>query len=269
MARRRLTLVCALGVLLLTPQAAVGGGWWSNIDVERSTVAAGQRVKVNEEVLFQSTAAAEEAASRFYVYLLRDFDYSVVERAMQNPSPRNWWSLAGAEAIQVGQVTVSVSDSNLARASAAFIMPELPPATYHLMLCDAGCEEPLADVIPASGFTVVADPATAQLGQRVDALEQRSRKQADQLTSALADADRARGAARAARSEAEQLRAAALSAADEGRSSPWVPYVGWFVAGTLIGAVALLVLRRRSQPAPAARVAGWQTTDEELRELLT
>lgn len=42
------------------------------------------------------------------------------------------------------------------------------------MLCDVGCAEPLADVIPAEGFTVVADPATAQLARRVNALKQRA-----------------------------------------------------------------------------------------------
>jgi hypothetical protein len=157
----RLALVCALGVLLFLPHAATAGGWWSYVDVNRSHVAPGQRVEIDETVAFGSVAAAEEAeeAGRFYVYLLRGFDYSVVERAMRQAWPRNWWSLGDAEAIQVGQVTITVSDANLGRATAAFTMPEVPPATYHLMLCDTACTEPLADVIPATDFTVVADPA--------------------------------------------------------------------------------------------------------------
>jgi hypothetical protein len=209
----RLALVCALGVLLFVPHAATAGGWWSYIDVNRSHVAPGQRVEIDETVAFSSAAAAEEAeeAGRFYVYLLRGFDYSVVERAMREPSPRNWWSLGDAEAIRVGQVTVSVSDANLGRATAAFTMPEIPPARYHLMLCDTACTQPLADVVPATDFTVVADPS------------------------------------RNARSEVEQLEARVSSPADERRSSSsgarWA-YAGWFVAGVLIGALALLVLRR-------------------------
>jgi hypothetical protein len=161
MVRLRLALVCALGVLLLMPQGAAAGGWWSYIDVDRSHVAPGERVELDETVAFSSAAAAEAAqqSGRFYVYLLRGFDYSVVERAMREPSPGDWWSLGGAEAIQVGQVAVNVTDANLGRATAAFTMPELPPATYQLMLCDTGCTEPLADVIPVEGFTVVADPA--------------------------------------------------------------------------------------------------------------
>jgi len=157
----RLTLACTLGVLLLMPPAAAGGGWWSSIHVNRSHVAPGERVELEATVAYSSAAAAAEAAQqtdRFHVHLLRGFDYSAVERAMREASPGDWWSLGGAKAIAVGQVTVSVSDANLAKATAAFTVPELPPGMYHLMLCDSGCTEPLADVIPLTGFTVAASP---------------------------------------------------------------------------------------------------------------
>ena len=275
MGRLRLPLVCALGVLLLMPQGTAAGGWWSYIDVNRSHVAPGQRVELDETVAFSSAGAAEAAqqTERFYVYLLRGFDYSVVERAMRKPSPGRWWSLGGAEAIEVGQVTVSASGTNLAKATAAFTVPELPPATYQLMLCDTACTEPLADVIPVKGFTVVADPATARMAQRVDRLERRSRNQAGQLAAARADTDRALAAAPNARSEAEQLKASVSSLANEGRSSPlaapWA-YAGWLVAGALAGALAVLVLRRRRSRRPRpARAVGWHPSDEELRELLS
>jgi hypothetical protein len=125
MVRLRLALVCALGVLLLTPQAAAGGGWWSSIDVNRSLVAAGQRVELEVTASFRSAAAAEEAqqTDRFHVYLLRGFDDSVVERAMRKSSPGNWWSLGDAEAIDVGRVTAGVSDGSLVRATAVFTVP--------------------------------------------------------------------------------------------------------------------------------------------------
>jgi hypothetical protein len=274
MVRLLVALVCAFGVVLLVPQAAAGGGWWSYIDLNRSHVAPGQRVEIDATVAFRSAAAAqaEEETDRFSIYLLRGFDYSVVERAMRKPSPDNWWSLGGAEAIEVGQVTVSVSDTNLGRATAAFTVPELAPATYHLMLCDTACTEPLADVIP-KGFTVVADPATARLAKRVDRLERRSRNQAGRLAAARAETDEALVAARNARSEVEQLKASASSPANEGRSSPLtapLAYVGWLVAGALAGALALLVLRRRrSGPPRPGRVVGWRPSDEELWELLS
>lgn len=220
-------------------------------------------------------AAAKEASQtdRFYVYLLRGFDSSVVERAMRKRSPRNWWSLGDAEAIQVGQVSVSVSEANLGRARAAFTVPELPPATYHLMLCDATCAEPLADVVPAKGFTVVVDPATSQMAERVERLERRIGNQGRQLAVARIDADRTRYAARHARSAVEQLEGTTSAVADEVQSEPLLTrgaYVGWLLAGALAAALALLVLRhRRSRPPETARDSGWHPSDEELRELLS
>jgi hypothetical protein len=276
MALLRLALVCSLGVLLLMPQAAAAGGWWSYIDVNRSYVAPGQRVELRETVTFSSPAAAEEAqeSGRFYVYLLRGFDYSVVNRAMREPSPGDWWSLGDAEAIQVGEANVRVSDSNLGRATAAFTMPEVPPATYHVMLCSAGCTEPLSDdVIPAKDFTVAADPAAAQMTQRVDRLEGQNRNQARQLAAARADTDGALVAAQNADSEVDRLEASVSSQAEESRDSPRVApwaYAGWFVAGLLVGVLAVLVLRRRrSRPLRPTGVAGWHPSDEELRELLS
>jgi hypothetical protein len=244
MVRLRLALLCALGVGLLVPQTAAGGGWWSHIHVNHSLVAPGQRVELKATVAFSSAAAAKaaEQADRFQVYVLRGFDDLVVERAMRKASPGNWWSLGGAEAIEVGHVTVSLSDANLARATAAFTVPHLPPGTYHLMLCDTACREPLPDVIPAAGFTVVADPATARMAKRVDRLERRSRSHADRLGAVRAQTDKALAAARQARSDAEQLEASVSSPADRSRSAPAAPwaYAGWLVAGALV----LLVLRR-------------------------
>lgn len=267
-------LLSALGVLLLTPQTAAGGGWWSYIDPSPSTVAPGQRVEVNESVFFSSIAAAEEAkeTGQFYVYLLRGFDYSVLEPAMRKPSPRKWWSLGGVEAIRVGQVDVSFSGAQAGRATATFTTPVLAPGTYHLMLCDAGCATPLGDVIPAKGFTVVANPAIARVAQRVDHLERQIRNPARGLAAARRDATRALDGQRSTRSEAEQLEARVSSLAAESRRSPPVAhwaYAGWLVAGALLGALVPLVVRRRSKPSPAAQPGGWRPSDEELRELLS
>jgi hypothetical protein len=214
-------LVCALGVLLLAPPAAAGGGWWSSIQVDRSPVAPGQPVEVEASLYLGSEAAAQAARQpgRFSVHLLRGFDYAVVERAMRKASPGDWWSLGGAEAIAVAPVTVSRSDPGFGRARAAFTMPELPPATYHVMLCDAGCAEPLADVIPTPGITVVADPATARLVKRVARLERRK-----------------------ARPEVVRIERTVAAPADDGEGSR--PVTGWLVAGGLAGALALTVGRR-------------------------
>jgi hypothetical protein len=156
---------------------------------------------------------------------------------MRKRSPGDWWSLGGAEAIEVGRVSVGVLQGNLGRVTAAFTVPELPPGTYDVMLCDSACAEPLPDVIPTEGFTVVADPATAAVANRVDRLERRSRRPARQVAAARADAV-------AARSEVERLEAKLSSLANEDRGSGWAN-AGWLVAGALAAAVVVLLLHRR------------------------
>ena len=142
------------------------------------------------------------------------------------------------------------------------------------MLCDTGCTQPLAGVIPTEDFTVVADRATAQMAKRVERLGRRTRNQADQLAAARADADAALLTARTARSDVEQLEAALSSSlASERRSrrptSAW-PYAGSLVAGALAAALALLVLpRRRARPPRPVRDGSWHAGDEEARELLS
>jgi len=239
MVRLLLGPVCALGLLLAMPQAAAGGGWWSSIQFERAPVAPGQRVELHADVLL----SAEQEADRFSVYLLRGFDDSVLERAMRKRSPGDWWSLGAAEAMPVGQVSITDRQMNFGRATAAFTVPEIQPGTYHLMLCDTGCREPLADVIPAAGFTVVADPATARMAKHVERLERRIRDQGRQLAAARTAVDEAFLEARDARSEVEAVEARA-SAPVAARSNTPAKYAGWLVAAALAAALALTVLRR-------------------------
>lgn len=265
----RLAFICAVGILLLAPQAAAGGGWWSHLEVDRSTVTVGQRVEVKSFVTFSSDAAAREAQATggYSVHLLRGFDPAVLEPAMREADPGNWWTLGDAEAIPAGPVTIGITDANLGWARAAFTVPEIEPGTYHVMLCDATCAEPLATVFPAQGFTVVADPATAQLTQRVDRLSRRLGRQATQLAEARGDAYRARSTAEDTQAEIEQLQRRIASLAAEARRPEPVPprvYVGWLLAAVLAGALILLVRRHRE----SARAASWQPSDEELRELL-
>jgi hypothetical protein len=243
------------------------------MDVDRSMVAPGQRVEVKDEVYFKSRTEAVKAreSEQFYVYLLREFDYSVVERAMHKASPDNWWSLGDAEAIQVGQGAIDVRNSGIDKASASFTVPEVPPAKYHLMLCDAGCAEPLADnTIPARGFTVVADSATGQLAQRFDNLEAQVRSQGFELTAARRRADGARVAAQDFGAELDQLERRVGSLARDVRAAPgqtpWT-YAGLLLAGALIGAAALMVLYRRMRRAPDPGSVR-PISDEELREIL-
>jgi hypothetical protein len=271
---RRLVIVSLL--VLAFPSSATGGGWWSFIHTDRSTVAVGQRVTAKAEVLFSSIVAAREAEEhgRFHVYALRGLDYSIITRAMSKPSPEDWWSLGDAEAVELAPVVVQVSEANLGRARAAFTVPDLPPATYALMFCDAGCAHPLADVVPTRSFTVVADRATAELAVRTTRLEERLRSQARSLTRAQAVGRRARAAVartdselRILEEEVRGLRREAGEAAPASLLSRW-PLAGWALAGVFAGALVSLLVRRRSTKVSPRSLDGRQPIDEELAALI-
>lgn len=267
-------MLASLMVLLL-PSSATAGGWWSFVDTDRSTVAVGQRVKAEAEVLFSSVRAAREAQDEaFYVYALRGVDYSIVQRAMSKPSPKDWWSLGDADAVELGRVVLRFSGGNLGRARAVFTVPELPPATYSLMFCDAGCDQPLADIVPWKGFTIVADPATVKIAERTMRLEERVARQARSLAAARAAGRGARTAVVSTKSELraleEKLRALHREVAERAHSSrpSLLAFAGWVLAGVFAGALAYLALRRRSAK-PSPRVLdGWHPSDEELWALM-
>ena len=273
-------LVASLFLTLLAPAPAAAGGWWASVHTNRSTVAAGQRVKVRTEVMFNSIEAAERGRDegRFYVYALRGVDDAMVVRAMNKPFRPGWWSLGDAEAVELGRVALSVTNGNLAWARASFVVPDdLPPTTYDLMLCDAGCAHALADVIPTSGFTVAADRATAAVAARTDRLENRLRNLGERLRRERRSANRVQTTAEHERQVLEErVRLLSLVVGkDPAPSSPPSPnpslwtYVGCLLGGAFLGALASVLLLRGRRPAPA-RAAGerWQPTDEELRQLL-
>jgi hypothetical protein len=277
---RRFMLASLMALLL--PSSATAGGWWSFVETDRSTVAVGQQVKADAEVLFSSIRAAREAqGDRFYVYALRGLDYSIVRRAMNKPSPEDWWSLGKADAVELGRVVLRVPEANLGQARASFTVPELPPATYSLMFCDADCAHPLGDVVPTRDFTVVADPATAEMAKRTARLEKRLARQAQSLAAARTAARSARTSARSARTAVvnteaelraldERLRALdreVAEAASSSRSSHWA-FAGWAIAGALAGAFAFAMLRRPSAKKPSGAFDGGRPSDGELRDLI-
>lgn len=162
--QRSVFLFGCVACALLVSSSATAGGWWTSVRLERAEVAVGQNVKARANVMFSSVDSVEAAQREraFYVYLLRGFDYSIVERAMREPSPRKWWSVGSAEAFRVGRVVIDRSELNLALANASFRVPEIPPGEYTVMFCDAGCIHPLADVIPTlpNQFKVTASRTT-------------------------------------------------------------------------------------------------------------
>jgi hypothetical protein len=270
----RLVLAALMGAFALAPEATAGG-WWSSAHVDRRTVAVGERVQVQSEAWFPSLADAQEAEEngRYYVYLLRHLDWSVVDRAMTRSFRRNWWSPGAAEAVRVAPVRLDMAGSNLSSVRVSFILPELALGTYALMLCDAGCERPLANVVPTPGFRIVADPATARLARLLDRVQRRMRRQGRRLAAARAaaqaDASQAREEARAVGLQLirleKRLNALERRIRDEPDPRPftfwWV--AGWLVAATLALALAVLLVRSRRR-SPERMPLGWRAEDEVL-----
>jgi hypothetical protein len=186
MQRSVLAIACAAAALIMAP-SATAGGWWTSIRLDRTRVAVGQEMKVHANVMFRSVAEAEAAQSSaarkraFYVYLLRGFDYSIVQRAMRKPSPRNWWSVGNADAFRVGHIVIGRRESNLALATASFRLGDVPAGSYAVMFCDARCAQPLADVIPtpprqltvAAPRTAVTSPWIQRVGSSLDSCLER------------------------------------------------------------------------------------------------
>jgi hypothetical protein len=163
MNRSVLAIGCVAAALIVLP-SATAGGWWTSIRLDRTRVSVGQEMKLHVNVMFRSVDAAEaaetgETQGGFYVYFLRGFDYSIVQRAMREASPQNWWSLGRARAFRVGRVVISRRELNLAQANASFRVPEVPPGKYAVMFCDEGCAHPLADVIPTPPWKLTVTPS--------------------------------------------------------------------------------------------------------------
>lgn len=254
-------------VALLLPPVAIGGGWWTSIRVDRATVSVGQRVNVHANVMFSSVDAGE-ADREFYVYLLRDFDYSIVERAMHRAAPGSWWSVGDADAIRVGRVAIGGSSANLALANASFRVPKVPPGTYAIMFCDSGCVRPLADVIPMAEFVVVASPVVARLAVRVDRLERQAFDQAQKLIGERAAAEDAELAAASKLTQAQGRIETLERRLEESRRSTWSS-LRWLIAGLALGVMVGFGLRRRRRSEPPAQDTGWQPSDDELEALLS
>jgi xanthine/CO dehydrogenase XdhC/CoxF family maturation factor len=164
--QRSVLVIGCVAATLLVPPSGTAGGWWTSIRLDRTKVAVGQEVKVHAHVMFSSSVEAAQSGREhdaFYVYMLRGFDYSIAERAMRRPSPRNWWAVGSADAYRVGRVVIGGSELNLALANASFRVPDVPPGRYAVMFCDAGCAHPLANVVPTlpTQFTVTAARTTA------------------------------------------------------------------------------------------------------------
>jgi hypothetical protein len=251
-----------MAMVLTAPGPAFAGGWWSYLGLQGRHVGPGEKVIARSEVLFRSTDEAARAAAstteRYYIYLIPDLDWAMVDRAMMEADPGDWWT-APRRAIRLGAVRIRGVDGNLARLRASFEIPEVTPGTYALMACDEGCVRPLADLVP-SEIIVAADALTAATARK---LEHLSSRMGEVRRGLVRDVRRVEHAASEATERANTLMdrvsamergVARLLGAPTSQPAPSsAPFaIGWLVAGFVLGAWATAAFRRRR----AARTDG-------------
>ena len=253
---RMLPAVIVVVGLPLVPSAASAGGWWSGIDLDGSHLGIGESLTFRSEVMFRTLEAAERARTSgdFGAYLTRGFDRGTLREAMTVAEPKHWWS-PPPDLTLIGDVRLSDWDANLAVATAEIDVPEVTPGSYDLMICDAGCVNPLANLIP-SRIEVSADALTAQTARkmektktRLDIALQRVRHDLRQQGRRLEAATT--GSAESADAIARlQKRVSSLDDRPPPPSSPWLPYLSFFLAGAAVTSLVSAFRRRSSSGRP-------------------
>ncbi|MGH2753122.1 MAG: hypothetical protein ACRDLB_01690, partial [Actinomycetota bacterium] len=164
--RRGGVLVTLVGALLL-PTAAQAGGWWSYVDVKHSYVAIGGRVVVNSAHMFgETTDDVHSGKIVYYAYLVRDFNLDMAYD-VRDPGDGRWWSSVDGPMVKLG--ALDVDGTGVSRVRGSFVVPEVAPGRYWLMLCDDGCDRAMADAVPAR-LHVVESSALARAASRAEKL---------------------------------------------------------------------------------------------------
>lgn len=183
---RWLPIAMFVSIVLMPLPQALGGGWWNSIDLDRRELLSGQSLELSSQVFFDARDgfdAVEQARSgavTYHAYLLIEWDEAVLDRALRHDFRPDWWRTP-ARALPLGRVALGDWDSNLAWARTAFEVPDIEPGRYSIMLCDLGCERPLADVIPTSVRIFDAEGFARHLNRQIDGVVRRSGVDRDRI----------------------------------------------------------------------------------------
>ena len=270
--RWSLAMVVAGMILAPTPPSA-GGGWWNFIDLDSSYLGIGERFTFRQQLAFPDSVAAAQARKEDYgAYLMRDINQRVLDRAMGKANPKRWWAPVD-RMLRVGDVEILPSNGNFVNAAVRLSIPEIPTGNYYLMLCDAGCRNPLADVVP-SPVVVSADALSAKTARELRRLSDSTGVQIMRLDRRVR---RSSAQVRGLEDEIVQMHAqiAALRdrpASPEERSDAlWPSYLVGLGGGLLIALLAMgarLAMRRKGNPVPKRETAIEDIPDD-TRELTT
>ena len=267
---RTLPVVIAIAALPLMPSAASAGGWWSGIDLEGRYLGIGESVTFRSEVMFRNLEVAERAreSGDFHAYLARGVDYGSLNKAMSVPEPKRWWS-PPRELTLIGDVRLSKWDANLAIATTELHVPDVPPGSYVLMLCNVGCVNPLGNLTPLQ-IQVSSDALAASTARKLQSTNARLDLALARIRSDLRQQTRQLNGARADFGESTdaiaRLQDKVASLDGETPSTSWLPNLLILIAGA---AATLLVLRfrgRRSSGPPEDPIA---PVPDDARELVS
>lgn len=273
----RLVAVLVIG-LLLVPAPAAAGGWWTFIQLDKESVAVGERVTASARVMFtsqeQARAVAEEGG--YHAYLVRGVDRDRLDEAMATAPPGEWWTVPDT-ILHLAELEVTGTDANLADVHATFTVPDVESGLYGLMFCSKGCNEPLADVIPRLDIPLHDDPLLTHIvrtlaspdgGSKLSDVERRVEEVYENVGALRTEVRTALEEPEPSPTPAPTIEARTAPAQVE--PPPATSGQGWlvvaaFVAGaTLAGTVVSIRQRRtlRAMPEPRVLVA----EDEDLPE---
>jgi hypothetical protein len=252
--RRPILIPLSIAVMLsVAGPAGAGGGNMLALDRYHYPVGTSES-GVQRAVVFRTAKAAERAmAQEWSIYLIaepRDWD----DIRLKPDDPR-----IGTLELQPGSV------EGTARASFAFIVPQVAEGHYILALCaSTGCKPSIGDLY-TSGIHVVESEAHAEIFQRLDQMESRQlnlrhrlrethrheadlrrdiESKQDQITNLTADRDALRG----------RLRAVEDELAQSGSPVPW---------GIALVILAILLMGAIRYLRPSARWERYFEPDED------
>ena len=183
---RWVSIAIFVSFVLLPQPPALGGGWWSSIDLDRREVLSGESLELSSQVFFDARGGldamrqARSGAVTYHAYLLIDWDEAVLDKALRHDFQPEWWRTP-TRAVLLGQVALGDWDSNIAWARSAFEVPHIEPGRYSIMFCDLGCERPLADVIPTFVRIFDAEGFARHLDRQIDGVVRQSGADRDRI----------------------------------------------------------------------------------------
>lgn len=257
MTRIRSLLAVGVAAACLWPTPTTAGGWWNHIDLDSPHLAVGESLSFRQPVTFWNISAArralsaERAATEAYAaYLMGHVDQAMLDRAMSTAEPGQWWE-PPTDLVRVGDVELMGSDSNLVRATVRLSVPDMPPGTYYMMLCDVGCRTPLGDIVPTA-IRLTDEPFAARALRLIERyrahfdskllrIDRLARKSLSRTLDAEQDIAELKARVGALSSEIESLR-------HRPAPGPWGPVAAGAAGGSMVvltGALGMMLLRRR------------------------